>query len=172
MTRSTCASRAALLAGLIVLPVSCVAADSGVRAKFGYDSLADCQVPAVHDLPVRVEGIGSLSVDRHASVDVTGSVMGIAAKQEHLDVTLGGRPVAAENGAASLRVMGRRHLQAVRTFPNNSITIDLYVTGTVCVLKVDHRLKPGKRQYTFPNPFGGLAYCSRPRTIKTSCEPL
>jgi hypothetical protein len=172
MTRLTCASCVALFVGLIVFPASCLAAGSVIHAKFSWEGVADCEVPAVHDLPVRVEGVGNLSVDRHASLDVTGSTMGFAVKQEHYEGTLGSKPIAAENGTASLQIMGRRHLQAVRSYPNNSIVADLYVTGSQCILKISHRLKPGKRQYTFTNPFGGIAYCARPRTVRTSCEPL
>ena len=103
---------------------------------------------------------------------VTGIAMGIAVKREHYDTTLGARPTAAEDGAAALRVVGRHHLQAIRYYPNNSVVADLYVTGNSCVLKIEHRLKPGKRQYTFSSPMGGLAYCERPRTVRTSCEPI
>jgi hypothetical protein len=161
----------ALLVGLIVLPVACFAGGS-IRARFGYDGVATCENPSIQDLPVHVEGVGTLSVDRHASLDVVGSTMGIAAKQEHYDTTLGGRPTAAENGAAALRVVGNHHLQATRYYPNNMVIADLLVTGNSCVLRIEHRLKPGKRQYTFTNPLGGIAYCQRPRTVRTSCEPI
>jgi hypothetical protein len=172
MTRLTCASCVALFVGLIVFPASCLAGGAVLHAKFSWEGLADCETPSVRDLPIRVEGVGTLSVDRHASLDVTGSALGIALKTEHYEGTLGSRPIAAEYGTASLHVMGRRHLQAIRSYPNNSIIADLYVTGNQCVLKISHRLKPGKRQYTFSAPFGGIAYCARPRTVRTSCEPL
>jgi hypothetical protein len=162
----------ALLVGLIVLPAFCLARDSIIRARFGYDGVADCEQPSVRNMPVRVEGVGTPNVDRHASLDVTGIAMGIAVKREHYDTTLGARPTAAEDGAAALRVVGRHHLQAIRYYPNNSVVADLYVTGNSCVLKIEHRLKPGKRQYTFSSPMGGLAYCERPRTVRTSCEPI
>ena len=162
----------ALLVGLIFLPVSCLAGDAVLRAKFGYDGVADCEKPPVRNLPIRVEGTGVLTVDRQASLDVTGMAMGIAVKQEHYDTTLGGKPTAAENGAASVRVVGRRHLQAIRYYPNNMVIADLLVVGNSCVLKISHRLKRGERQYTFTNPLGGVAYCERPRTIRTSCEPI
>jgi hypothetical protein len=171
-TKLNCTSCVALLVGLIFLPISCLAHDSVLRAKFGYDGVTDCEKPSIRNLPIRVEGTGTLSVDRHASLDVTGIAMGIFVKKEHYDTTLGGKPTAAENGAASVRVLGRRHLQAIRYYPNNIVIADLFVTGNSCVLKIDHRLKPGKRQYTFTNPLGGIAYCERPRTIRTSCEPI
>ncbi len=59
--------------------------------------------------------------------------------QERYDVKLGGRAAEVPDGTASLRVV-----------------------------TVEHHLKPGKRQYTFTTPMG-LAYCDRPRTVKTSC---
>jgi hypothetical protein len=161
-----------VVVGLIVLPISSFAEDVVMRAKFGYDGIADCENPQIRDFAVRVEGVGSLTVDRHASLDVTGIAMGLAVKQEHYATTLGSKPVEAEYGSASLRVASRRHLQAIRYYPNNSVIADLFVTGKTCVLKISHRLKPGKRQYTFSNPLGGLAYCARPRTVRTTCEPL
>ena len=172
MKRTKFASCVALLAGLIVLPISCFAQNPVMRAKFGYDGVADCEKPLIRGFAVRVEGVGTLNVDRRASLDVTGIAMGMAVKKEHYDTTLGAKPVEAEHGAASLRVLGRRHLQAVRYYPNNSVIADLFVTGNTCVLKIAHRLNPGKRQYTFSNPLGGLAYCARPRTVRTSCEPI
>jgi hypothetical protein len=168
----TCTSGIVLFIGLIVSPISSFAQDAVMRAKFGYDGIADCEKPLIRDFAVRVEGVGTLTVDRHASLDVTGIAMGVAVKQEHYATTLGSKPVEAEYGSASLRVAGRRHLQAIRHYPNNSVIADLYVTGKTCVLKISHRLNPGKRQYTFSNPLGGLAYCARPRTVRTSCEPI
>jgi hypothetical protein len=169
-TKLNYVSGIALLAGLIVLPVSGFAGDSALRARFVYEGIADCENPSIHDLPIRVEGTGTLNVDRRASLDVTGSAMGIAVHSEHYDATLGARPVAAANGAAALRVVGRHHLQAIRYFPNNAVISDIFATGNSCVLKIEHRLKRGQRQYTFTNPLGGLAYCQRPRTVRTSCE--
>ncbi|HEX3863382.1 MAG TPA: hypothetical protein VHY35_16975 [Stellaceae bacterium] len=172
MTRLICASCVALFIALIAFPAPSLAGGSVIHAKFSWEGTADCVSPSVHNLPIRIEGVGSLSVDRHASLDVTGSAMGFSAKTEHYEGTLGSRPVAAENGTAAVRVMGRHHLQAIRSYPNNSVIADLYVTGNQCVLKIAHRLKRGKRQYTFGSPFGGLAYCSLPRTTRTTCEPL
>jgi hypothetical protein len=171
-TNWKCAFCVGLLVGLIVLPASCFARDSVLRAKFGYDGLASCEKPPVKDLPIHVEGIGTLNVDRRASLDVVGSTMGLSGRTEHYDTRLGARPVAAKDGAASLRVVGRHHLQAIRYYPNNAVIADLLVVGSTCVLKIEHRLNRGKRQYTFTNPLGGIAYCERPRTVRTSCEPI
>ncbi|SHK88232.1 hypothetical protein SAMN05444159_4437 [Bradyrhizobium lablabi] len=171
-TKLTCTSCIVLVVGLMVSPISCFAQNAIMHAKFGYDGIADCEKPLVRDFAVRVEGVGTLNADRRASLDVTGIALGIAVKQEHYATTLGSKPVEAEYGSASLRVAGRRHLQAIRYYPNNSVIADLYVTGKTCVLKISHRLNPGKRQYTFSNPLGGLAYCARPRTVRTSCEPI
>jgi hypothetical protein len=161
----------ALIIWLIVTPISSQA-DSVLRGKFSYDGIATCENPPVQNLPIHVEGTGTLSVDRHASLDVTGTTLGILSKKEHYDSTLGAKPTAVEDGAASIRVMGRSHLQAIRYYPNNSVIADLYVSGHSCTLKIDHRLNRGQRQYTFSNPLGGLAYCGRPRTVRTSCEPI
>lgn len=159
---------AAILAAPMLLPASCFAAGHEIRAKFVYDGVADCENPAVKDFPIHTEGTGTLTVDRHASLDVSSTVAG----HEHYETTLGGKPAEAEAGSASLRVLGKRHLQAIRSYPNNILVADIIVNGNSCSLTVDNRLKPGKRQYTFTTRFGGLAYCGRPRVTHTSCEPI
>jgi hypothetical protein len=158
----------AMVAGLILLPASCLAAGKEIRAKFVYDGVADCESPAVRDFPIHTEGTGTLAVDRHASLDVSSNVAG----HERYETTLGGKPTEAEAGSASLRVLGKHHLQAIRSYPNNLLIADIIVSGNSCSLTVDNRFKPGKRQYTFTTRFGGLAYCGRPRVTHTSCEPI
>lgn len=159
---------AAVLAGLIVLPACCFAAGSTIRVKFVYDSVADCENPAVKGFAIHAEGVGTLAVDRHASLDVDSTVAG----KEHYETTLGGKPSEAEAGSAPLRVLGKHHIQAIRSYPNNILVADINVVGKGCTLTVDNRLKPGKRQYAFTTRFGGLAYCGRPHVVSTSCEPL
>ena len=159
---------AAILAGLLVLPASCFAAGTVIKAKFSYDGVADCENPSVKDFAIHTEGTGVLTLDRHASLDVDSTVAG----REHYETTLGGKATEAEAGSASLRVLGKHHLQAIRSYPNNILVADIVVNGKSCSLTVDNRLKPGKRQYTFTTRFGGLAYCGRPRLVSTSCEPL
>ena len=161
-------SYAAVVAGLILLPASCLAAGNVIKAKFVYDGVADCENPAVKDFPIHTEGTGTLTIDRHASLDVNSNVAG----HERYETTLGGRPSEAEAGSASLRVLGKHHLQAIRSYPNNLLVADIIVSGNSCSLTVDNRLKPGKREYTFTTRFGGLAYCGRPRVTHTSCEPI
>jgi hypothetical protein len=168
ITRFNRASCTALLAALVVLPNSCFAAGSVMRAKFVYDGVADCQSPPIANLPIHAEGTGTLTLDRHASLDVDSTVAGA----EHYETRLGGRATEAEAGSASLRVLGKHHIQAVRSYPNNILVADINVIGKGCTLTVDNRLKPGKREYTFTTRFGGLAYCGRPRVVSTSCEPL
>ena len=171
MMRRTNFNRAfgvAIVAGLIVLPASYFAAGSTMRAKFTYDGVADCENPSVSNFPIHAEGTGTLTVDRHASLDVDSTVSG----QEHYETTLGGRPTEATAGSASLRVLGKHHIQAIRSYPNNILVADITVVGHGCTLTIDNRLKPGKREYTFTTRFGGLAYCGRPRVVSASCEPL
>jgi hypothetical protein len=158
----------AMIVALVVLPTSCFAAGSVMRAKFVYDGVADCQMPPIANLPIHAEGTGTLSVDRHASLDVDSTVAGA----EHYETRLGGKATEVEAGSASLRVLGKHHIQAVRSYPNNILIADINVVGRNCSLTVDNRLKPGKQQYTFTTRFGGLAYCGRPRLISSSCEPM
>src|ERR1700753_2903911 len=158
----------AAVAGLFLLPASCLAAGNVIKAKFVYDGVADCESPAVKDFPIHTEGTGTLTVDRHASRDVNSNVAG----HERYETTLGGRPSEAEAGSASLRVLGKHHLQAIRSYPNNLLVADIIVSGNSCSLTVDNRLKARTQQSTFTTRFGGLAYCGRPRVVHTSCEPI
>jgi hypothetical protein len=136
-----------------------------VRANFSYDAIVNCTTPMnVRDYPVHFDGSGTLSTDRSASLDMRGNLTG----QERYDVKLGGRAAEVPDGTASLRVVSRKSLRAIREYPNNTAVINLRVSGSACAITVEHHLKPGKRQYTFTTPMG-LAYCDRPRTVKTSC---
>jgi hypothetical protein len=74
----------------------------------------------------------------------------------------------APAGSASLHVVGRHTLRAVRDYPNNQIIITMTIRGADCTMRIDQRLKPGKKQYTFYNG-SGLSYCSRPIITKTQC---
>jgi hypothetical protein len=162
-----CISCVVALAGLFVLPASCLA-QKALKAKFSVDGIANCEKPAVRDFPIHTEGTGTLAVDRHASLDMSS----FAGGRVHYEATLGGKPTETAGGDASLRVMGRHHLRAVRTYPNNILVADITVRGNSCSLTVENRLKPGKRQYTFTGRFGFVAYCDRPRIVRTSCEPI
>jgi hypothetical protein len=134
------------------------------QASFSYDAIVNCTNPSVRDYPVHYEGTGMLSTDKSASLDLQSNIAG----HENYNVKLGGGAVAVQDGSASLRVRSRKGLRAVREYPNNVLIVDLRVVGTSCSIKVEHRLKPGKRQYTFTTPLG-LAYCDRPRAMKASC---
>ena len=93
------------------------------------------------------------------------------AAEENYNVKLGGRPSVVQDGSASLRVLSRKSLRAVREYPNNVMVVDITVQGPSCSIKVEHRLKPGKRQYTFITVLG-LAYCDKPRITKATCAPI
>jgi len=138
-----------------------------VRAQFSYDGTANCERPSVSNFPIHYEGTGTLSPDRRAFLDLESNVNG----RESYDVRLGARPTAANEGSASLRVLSRHSLRAVRDYPNNIMIVDIKVVGTACTISVENRLKPGKRQYTFPT-YVGLAYCDKPQVIKTSCKSI
>jgi hypothetical protein len=157
----------AALAGLILtLPVSGNAAGTVVRARFSFDALADCTSPAVKNFAVHAEGSGTLSTDRTATLDMSSNIEG----RETYTAKLGGRPTEALGGSASLRVVSRHTLRAVREYPNNLIIATMTVIGNTCSLRIENRLKPGKREYTF-NGNGGIAICSRPRVTHTECAP-
>jgi hypothetical protein len=44
------------------------------------------------------------------------------------------------------------------------------VIGKSCSLRIENRLKPGKRQYTFTGNIG-VAYCSKPVITRSECAP-
>ena len=142
------------------------AAGTSVRARFSFDAVANCEKPAVQNYPVHAEGTGVLSTDRTATLDMQSNVEG----RIRYNAKLGAKPTEAIGGSASLRVAGRHTLQAVRDYPNNSIVVYMTVIGNSCSLRIENRLKPGKRQYTFTGNLG-VAYCSKPRITHTECTP-
>jgi hypothetical protein len=81
---------------------------------------------------------------------------------------LGGKPMEAPAGSASLHVVGRHTLRAVRDYPNNQVIITMTINGNACSMRIDQRLKPGKREYTFFNG-SGVSYCSRPVFTHMEC---
>lgn len=148
-----------------MLPVAGRSADDGVRGKFVFDGLANCENPPVQNFPVHAEGTASLSADRSARVDMVSNIEGVV----QYNAKLGGKPIDMPNGSGSLHVAGRHTLRAVRDFPNYVLVISLTIVGHSCSAKVENRLKPGKRQYTFHTAIG-LAYCSKPQVAKAECS--
>jgi hypothetical protein len=154
---------AAIAAAILAIPAAADAAGQ-IRARFSFDGVATCQNPPIANFPIHGEGEGVLSTDRSATLDMNSTVEGRVQYQ----AKLGGAPTAAPEGSASLRVVGRSTLRAVRDYPNNQIIITMTVRGAACTIKIDQRLKPGKTQYTFYNG-SGLSYCSRPTFTRTEC---
>jgi hypothetical protein len=161
--------KSALLAALLAIWITFLPEPgfAQVKAQFSYDAIANCAKPSLRNYPIHGEGTGILSTDRSASLDFHSNVSG----RETYNVKLGGPAAAAAAGSASLRVLNRKSLRAVRDYPNNTVVVDLRVVGTSCTIKIENRLKRGKSQYTFTTPFG-LAYCDKPQIIKTSCTSI
>ena len=155
-----------LTIAVLLIPARSEAAGVTVRAKFSFDALADCEQPSVKDFPVHAEGIGTLSTGRTATLDMQSNVEG------HMQYTakLGAKPTEAVGGSASLRVAGRHTLKAVREYPNNYIVVYMTVIGNACPLKIENKLKPGKREYAFQGNIG-TALCSKPRIVRSECTP-
>ncbi|MDI1261897.1 MAG: hypothetical protein PS018_01395 [bacterium] len=166
MTARTICFATALAATILAIPSSSDAAGKPARARFTMEALADCQQPALQNIPIRAEGTGVLSADRTATLDMDSNVEG----RVQYTATLGGKPHEAPGGSTSLRVAGKHTLKAIRDYPNNSIVVYMTVIGNSCTLRIENRLKPGKRQYTFQSHFG-IAYCSRPRIVRADCVP-
>jgi hypothetical protein len=154
---------AAMAAAILAIPATAEAAGQ-VRARFSFEGLATCQNPPITNFPIRGEGEGILSTDRSATLNMNSTVEG----QVQYQAKLGGRPMEAPAGSASLHVVGRHTLRAVRDYPNNQIIITMTVRGNACTMTIDQRLKRGKKQYTFYNG-SGLSYCSRPVITRTQC---
>jgi hypothetical protein len=146
------------------MPVSTEAAGPSVRARFSFEGLANCDNPPIRNFPIRGEGTGVLSVDRTASLDMNSTVEG----RVRYNATLGGKPTEAPAGSASLRVVGRHTLRAIRDYPNNIIVINMTVRGSACTMTIENKLKRGKRQYTFYNG-SGISYCSKPQITRAEC---
>lgn len=157
---------AAIAISITALP-ACGDAAGLVRARFSLDALATCTQPAVQNFPLHIDGTGTLSVNRSATLDLSSNVLGT----EHYDAKLGGRPTEANGGSASVRVVSKHTLRAVRDYPNNSIIVYMTVIGNSCRLKVENRLKRGKRIYTFYGNMG-VAYCAKPQIIRAECTPF
>jgi hypothetical protein len=157
---------AALAASLAVLPVSSNAANVTVRARFSFDALATCQQPAIANYPVHAEGSGTLSTDRTATLDMSSNIQG----RETYSAKLGAKPVEALGGSASVNVVSRHTLRAIREYPNNLIIVYMTVVGKSCSLRIENRLKPGRRQYTFTGNMG-VALCSKPVITRSECAP-
>jgi hypothetical protein len=165
MTKIKFARAYATLAVLVMmLPVAGRSAEDGVRGKFVFDGIANCENPPVQNFPVHAEGTASLLADRSARVDMVSNVEGGV----QYNAKLGGKPIEMPNGSGSLHVAGRHTLRAVRDFPNNVLVISLTIVGHSCSAKIENKLKPGKRQYTFQTAIG-LAYCSKPQVVKAEC---
>jgi|SRR4051812_45724901 hypothetical protein len=156
----------AAIAALTLAMLSFASEAAQLRAKFSFDGLATCTNPPISNFPIHGEGTGVLSTDRTASLDMNSTVEG----RVEYRAKLGGAPMEAPAGSASLRVVGRQTLRAVRDYPNNQIIITMTVrAGGACSMTIDQRLKPGKREYTFYNG-SGISICSRPTITRTSCE--
>jgi hypothetical protein len=157
---------AALAVLMPMIPVSGEAAGKVIRGKFSFDGVANCENPPIQNFPVHAEGTAVLSTDRNATLDMESNVEG----RVQLSAKLGDKPTEAPGGSASLHVAGKHTLRAIRDYPNNYVVVNLTVIGNSCSMKVENRLKPGKRRYTFHTAVG-LAYCSKPQIIRAECTP-
>jgi hypothetical protein len=148
-----------------LLSASCIAetAFAQFRVQYGVDVVANCQKPAIKDLPLHVEGRGFLKTDGSARMSVDG-MGGQTTYRTKL-----GEASRAPGGSASLHVTGSSSLRATRDYPNHQMIMDLRVSGKECTVSVRNVLKPGKTQYIFVSG-GGTAYCQQPKIVRTGCQ--
>ena len=154
-----------LAISMLAMPTTSDAAGA-LRGRFSVDGIANCDNPPIRNFPLHAEGTAELSTDRNASLQMDSNVEG----RLNLNAKLGGRPTEAPGGSASLHVAGRHTLKAVRDYQNNQMIVLLTIIGNSCTMKVENRLKPGRRQYTFTISVG-LAYCSKPVVTRAECQP-
>ncbi len=156
---------AALAVVTCMASASSEAASPVIRGRFSYDGVATCQQPAVQNFHFHGEGTAVLSADRTANLDVSSGVSG----RTNLNAVLGHR-TEAPGGSATLNVVGRHTLRAVRDYPNNITIVTMTIHGNDCRMTIVDRLKPGKRVYTFYSGSGAVAYCSHAQITRTQCE--
>ena len=156
---------AALVALIMTLSISAEAAGPVLRGRFSYDGIATCQQPAVRNFPIHAEGTASLSTGRSARLDMASNTGGSTS----LKATLG-QKTDAPGGSATLNVVGRHTLRAVRDYPNNIAIVTMTVIGNTCKMTLENRLKPGRHVYSFYNGSGGVSYCSQVQITRTECS--
>ncbi len=157
------------LVGLVALStVTASRAQVGqLTANVTYTGTIDCDQPKqVKDLPISGRGVARMSQDKHASLDLSST--GITSSHTRFEATLGGGPVAAPGGTASLRVVSSNQLRLVWDLPNHIMTVNVRITPTACSLTVDYRLRGGALKYSmFSN--GAFYFCSRPKISSMTC---
>jgi len=110
-----------------------------------------------------------MNADKTASADL--AITGVLfTSKVHFDARLGGGAQPAPGGTSRLRVVAKNRLQAVWDLPNNQLILDIAATGrSSCSVRLNIKLKPGKREYTM---FDGAItyYCSKQQLLSSSCE--
>lgn len=83
-----------------------------LTANVNYTGTIDCDQPKqVKDLPISGRGVARMSQDKHPSLNMY--TQGFTSLHTRFAATLGGTPVAAPSGTASLRVMSSNQLRLV-----------------------------------------------------------
>ncbi len=162
MNRNAITLAATLTLLAVFMPVH---AHAQIKGKFSYESIADCERPNIKNYPIRGEGTATLSNDKTATLRMRSGLSGYT----RLDAKLGEKKQDYRGAITELRVVGNHSLRATREYTNNFIIAEF--TGPNCRLKIVHKLKPGKKLYTFNTPLGE-AVCSNIRITKTECSAL
>jgi hypothetical protein len=85
------------------------------------------------------------------------------------DGRLGSSRAPAPGGTSQFRVSGRTGLRLMWNLPNNTMTVNITVSGPTCSATYDSRLNPGKRQHMLYDG-NQYFYCDRPHMTMSSCE--
>ena len=138
-----------------------------IKGQFSYESLVDCEKPNIKNYPIRGEGTAVLSADSKATLRMRSGLSGYT----RIDTKLGEKKQDFRGTTTELRVSGNNSLRATREYTNNFLIAELKFVGPNCRLKIQHKLKPGKKLYTFTTPLGE-ALCSNIRMTKVECSAL
>lgn len=138
-----------------------------LRVRLSFAGTIDCDQPRqVRGLRISGEGTATLFPDRRASLDM--SIRALNTNRLRFDATLGGQPVAAPGGTASLRVMSANQLRMSWDLPNNSLIVNLRAVPGSCTLSIEHRLRGGALKYSMFDG-GAFYFCSRPNITTRTC---
>jgi hypothetical protein len=163
MISRTISSVSTLFTVILATTAAFGAADGVLRGKFSYDGIATCEKPAVKDFPIHAEGTASMSTNRAVRLDMSSNTGGRTSVNAKL-----GEKTEIAGGSATVNVLGRHTLRAVRDFPNNIAIVTMTVVGNSCRMTLVNKLKPGKQVYTFVSG-SSVSYCSRMRITHTEC---
>jgi hypothetical protein len=127
----------------IAFGITAEAQNSDTKIHLGFDLSMDQVSPTSH--PVNSSDEVWLTLHTNGSIEERHSWGGET--DNH-----GARLGRAINAIASWHVRSSNIIERFQSFPNNTRSWQVSVDGASCKLSVVDKLRPGKREYTFPTP--------------------